>query len=194
MSRTSKLFKDTILGMSPFIEGDIAEIGVLTGTTFKVLCGLAQSRGVMAHALDSFKGLDTPTERDLDKSGQTIYPRGRFDIGGVGNFHVYMSKYKVARKAYTTWEGFIPECLVKVPKSIKFAYIRLDVDQYEPTKTAAEWAMECLTIGGVLSSHDYFPSSNILASGAMKDIISSYADVIDVIGNDEDEIFIRRVE
>ena len=103
-----------------------------------------------------------------------------------------MAARGVRPNAYKTWPGFIPECFKKVPASQTFSYVRLDVDQYVPTKLAAEWAYEKLMVGGILSSHDYFINADRLASLAMKDFVNSYADVITVLGNDEDEIFIRK--
>lgn len=191
MSRDSRLFKDTLDNLK--IAGDVAEIGVLTGTTFKVLCAYAKHRKVMAHAIDSFRGMAEPSAKDLDAKGETIYPKGRFDIGGVKKFHECMKIYRIPRNYYTAWEGFVPEVFKKFPEAIRFSYVRLDLDQYNPTKAAAEWALKKLNVGGVLSSHDYFPNARVLAAMAMNDFIFENKDRIQVIGHDQDEVFIRKI-
>jgi hypothetical protein len=185
------MFKDVVMKLKT--PGDIAEVGVLTGTTFKVLCGLAQAKRVMAHAFDSFQGMAEPTEKDLDEKGETIYPKGRFDIGGIAKFHQCMKIYHVPQTAYRAYQGFVPDCLNQLHPFIKLSYARLDLDQYQPTKIAAEWALGRLNIGGVLSSHDYFPNARVLAAMAMNDFIFENKDKIEVIGHDKDEVFIRKI-
>jgi hypothetical protein len=191
MSRTSKMFSDVVMKLKT--SGDIAEVGVLTGTTFKVLCGLAKSKRVMAHAFDSFHGMAEPTAKDLDANGKTIYPKGRFDIGGVAKFHQCMKIYHIPQTDYRAYQGFVPDCLNLLHPAIKLSYARLDLDQYQPTLLAARWALGRLNVGGILSSHDYFPNARVLASMAMDDFIVESFGKIEVIGHDEDEVFIRKI-
>jgi hypothetical protein len=193
MSRNSKFFKQT-LESTALPKGSYAEIGVLVGATFKEICRLARSRNAIAHAFDSFQGMAEPTMKDIEEDGSNPYPCGRFNIGGVRNFIMSMTKYGVSSRQYKCWSGFVPHCFERFPKNEQFCYVRLDLDHYEPTLLAAQWGFSKLVKGGVMSFHDYIPKRKYLAAGAMIKFVTDNSKSLVILGNDEDELFIKKQE
>ena len=54
-------------------------------------------------------------------------------------------------------KGYFPETAEGLEET--FAFVRLDVDMYQPTKAALEWFGERMAKGGFLISHDYYTES-----------------------------------
>lgn len=149
------------------VRGDIAEIGVFQGETFRHLVRLAEKLKRKAHAFDSFNGMNEPGVYDSKD-----YPKGRFSIGGVANFHKLMQKYAVNPNHYEAWEGFIPDCFTKFLEyngEAKFSLVFVDVDHYHPTFLSIAWVQRKISKGGFLVLDDYLPdvNSNFLATRAI---------------------------
>jgi len=167
------------------VPGDIAEIGVFKGELFNRLCGFAEARGCIAHAFDSFVGMEDPTGND-----DGYYQRGRFNIGGPRAFVTFMDSYKVDRDRYAVHPGFIPDCFATA-RSLSFAFVYVDVDHYYPTLVSALWAFSHLRPGGVVGFDDYFSDGpSRLASRAIKQVLAmSNLDI--VLETDNHQLFVR---
>jgi len=144
------------------LDGDFAEIGVFCGQTFKRLVPLAGTQNKKAHGFDSFIGMDEPTDLDF---GQ--YNKGRLSCGGILSFTNIMNSSGIDHDAYNLYEGFIPICFNGIPKTQKYSFALIDVDQYAPTVTALPWIWDKLVEGGVLVMDDYFKNREGLASKAI---------------------------
>jgi len=140
-------------------KGDVCEVGVYKGLTFKKLCALAPTR--IVRAFDSFYGMDEPS---IDDGGH--YPYGKFGIGGVRVFHKLMEGYT----NYRVHPGYIPNCFVE---GLEFALAFLDVDHYEATRLSLHYLWPKIVKGGFLALDDYIPSqSDILATKAIVEFLS----------------------
>lgn len=149
------------------VAGDFAEIGVFRGAAFRKVAELAAQQNKLAHAFDSFAGMDTPTEAD-----GTDYPKGKFDIGGAAEFTQLMDKAGVAREHYRLWAGYVPACFSAVPAALRFSFVILDLDHYQPTIEALKWLAPRITAGGILALDDYIPTGTGLASKAIREFLS----------------------
>lgn len=150
------------------VPGDFAEIGVFRGDAFRKVASLASEQGKLAHAFDSFIGMNEPAEED---GGH--YPKGKFDVGGPDQFVVLMSEAGVARTCYELWPGFVPDCFSNVPPERKFSLAILDVDHYYPTVDALRWLSPRISPQGILALDDFLPHADILASKAIKEFLQT---------------------
>ncbi len=132
------------------LPGDLAEIGVDYGATFCRLVAMAERRGCQAHAFDSFVGMDEPGPND----NAAVYPKGKFDQGGVEKFRKRMDSLCVPRDFYSLWSGFVSSCFHGA-EDLKFAFVYLDLDVYGPSKQALEFLWPRLHVGGILMVDDY---------------------------------------
>ena len=175
------LTSDIEKALSLMPEGDIAEIGVLRGRTFARLVQMSDRH---CHAFDSFCGMAEPGPLDGDR-----YPKGKFDVGGVEAFRKGLP---ATLSDYTLHPGFIPSCF---DYDLKFAFMIIDVDHYQPTMDSLEYADECLEHHGILFLDDYFPGCTELASTAIDEWLSSVRklkyEVVQVV---EDQLMLRKLE
>jgi O-methyltransferase len=150
------------------IPGDFAEIGVFRGAAFRRVAALAAQQGKRAHAFDSFVGMDEPTAADGWQ-----YPKGKFDIGGPGQFIELMTEAGVSRESYQVWAGYVPACFANVPEALRFALVILDVDHYQPTVDALRWLPARISDHGILALDDYLPRQNAMATKAIKEFLTT---------------------
>jgi O-methyltransferase len=146
---------ELVLGTISKVPGAFGEVGVWQGNLFTRLCKAAAISGRTAFAFDSFVGMDTPSE--FDGGVKSTYPKGRFSIGGVVSFDAILKQN--ACTSYQLFDGYIPECFSKFDTShasVKFSFLYIDVDHYEPTKKAIEWGFEKVAVGGVIGFDDFW--------------------------------------
>jgi hypothetical protein len=151
------------------VPGDFAEIGVFRGAAFRKNAELAAQQRKLAHAFDSFAGMNDPTPADGGS-----YPKGMFDIGGTDEFVRLMTKYGVARELYELWPGYVPECFAQAPESLRFSLAILDLDHYQPTVDALSWLPARINDRGILAFDDYVPKQkHILATRAIDEFLAT---------------------
>ncbi len=151
--------------------GDFAEIGVYKGDAFRKVVAEASAQGKTAHAFDSFEGMDTPGPEDGDE-----YPKGKLDVGGAGRFLQIMKEHGLDEEAFRIWAGFIPACFEEVGDAIRFSFVILDVDHYQPTVDALAWVWPRLNRGGILALDDFIPTHDRLATKAIKEFLRKHGD------------------
>ncbi|HEV7820408.1 MAG TPA: hypothetical protein VGO84_04455 [Burkholderiales bacterium] len=114
--------------------------------------------------------MNDPTPAD----GQS-YPKGMFDIGGPEEFVRLTTKAGVARELYDLWPGHVPMSFADVPGDLRFSWVILDLDHYEPTADALRWLPARINNGGILALDDYVPNVNkgILATRAIDEFLAT---------------------
>lgn len=142
------------------VPGHFAEIGVWRGDTFVPMAKFAALHKRKCVAIDSFEGMDQPTERDRDEHGILQYQKGCLNGG------VEASDRVAAEPNAIVFKGFVPNVFFQIHLN-PFAFVHLDVDQYAPTMAALDWIWPRLADGGILVAHDWLPSSKILAAAAI---------------------------
>ena len=152
---------ELVLGKAFLVPGGIVEVGVLSGALTRRLVAARGDR--LVRACDSYQGMDEPGPKDDDK-----YPKGRLSVGGLARFEHIMAAHGCPKGSYVPHQGFIPDCLPI--GAAPFCFVYIDVDHYEPTRMALEWAWPQIHAGGILGLDDYFPGRNFLAGGAIAEI------------------------
>jgi len=126
------------------ISGAVAEIGVWKGTRFAEYVKVTSKKGFVSHAFDSFIGMNDPGPLD-----GSFYPKGKFDIGGPGVFCGLLKELGVEDN-YEVFAGYVPDCFKNVDPEQKYSLVRIDLDHYQPTVLAANWAWPRVSMGGWL--------------------------------------------
>ena len=168
------------------VPGDFAEIGVFRGAAFKNLAIFAHEQGKLAHAFDSFRGMDNPSPQD----GQQ-YPKGKFDIGGPDAFRNLMDEANIPRDYYRLWPGFIPTCFEPFPARSSFSLVVIDVDHYQPTADSLQWVVSRVNRDGILALDDYLPATDLLATKAIKEFLGRDA-VFERVAEFNQQLILRR--
>jgi O-methyltransferase len=142
------------------IEADRAECGVLNGTSALLLCRAAQAyepdyTGSGLHLVDSFEGLAQPRPEDsfaVETDGQPATATIK-----RGSFYAPIEHARTALEDFPDvafHKGWIPEVFDALPAS-RWAFVHLDVDQYDPTYAGLSYFYPRLSPGGVIICDDY---------------------------------------
>lgn len=128
------------------IEGDFAECGSYNGVTAWLMADVmrASPHPKELHLFDSFEGLSVPGEQDGSywQKGDLTFP---------------LEKVKENLSAFDNVRyhpGWIPDAFPEV-QDLRFAFVHIDVDLFEPTRDALRFFWDRLTIGGLIVSDDY---------------------------------------
>jgi len=143
-------------------EGDYVELGTHWGLMAKVIWRLMDPSRTL-YCFDTFEGFD---EKDIKKEKE-IYDNN----WKVGNF-MPTSPEMVAEyignglppENLTLVKGWIPESFEPY-KELKWRFVHIDMDLYQPIKYGLELTWPRLVPGGVLVVHDYgclgFPGAKV---------------------------------
>jgi hypothetical protein len=127
------------------LKGNMAEVGVYTGGSTKILC---EAKGeTHLHLFDTFSGLpDTDTKKD-----------GSFQKGDFADCSIETVKKLLSHYPNVHFhKGFFPSTTKPLNnKAIKFKFVHLDVDLYRSTHDALEWFYPRMVHGGIIITHDY---------------------------------------
>jgi O-methyltransferase len=152
------LLKDLLISIRK-IEGDLAECGTFKGSSALIIAEYMikyhDFEGRQFHIFDSFEGLDNPTNDD----GNTDMLKGDF----LGSFE----EVKENLKKYTSIDfhkGWIPKKFHEV-ENIKFSFVHIDLDFYNPIRESINFFADRLSVGGVMLFDDY---GQLTTSGAKK--------------------------
>lgn len=143
--------------------GDAIELGVWRGDTFVGMASVCQELGRTCYAVDSWKGMAAPTERDYLPDGRCQYPLGSL----AADLNEFRERVAPFGDAVRVWPGWIPEVLYELPQDLRICFAHIDLDQYAPQIAALEWTWPRVSPGGIVVAHDYFPNRTCLASAAV---------------------------
>ncbi len=134
-----------LLKLTPHLEGDLVECGVYKGASAYLMCqAYRDAHDVIVHLFDSFEGLSTPNHHDGDYwvKGALSTPQQELEmtLAPFDNYRIY--------------KGWIPERFDEVA-TLKFRFLHIDVDLYQPTFASLEFFYERMVVGGIILMDDY---------------------------------------
>ncbi len=137
-----------LLRLSSDVLGDTAECGVFEGASSWLICASnARHKAALCthHLFDSFEGVSAPRANDGDhwqrgdlSANEAAVAKRLAPFDGAISFH----------------KGWIPDRFIDV-QNLRFAFVHIDVDLFEPTRDSVEFFYERLNPGGVLVCDDY---------------------------------------
>jgi len=129
------------------IPGDLAELGVASGASAKLIAAHAGQR--VLHLFDTFAGLPAPDAADSAK----------FQAGDFHNQLEDVRQY-LEGKNCRFYKGLFPATAAAVAGE-RFSFVHLDVDLYESTRAGLEFFYPRMSRGGIIISHDYLSAVGV---------------------------------
>lgn len=183
------------------LPGDVCEVGVLEGGTLMLMLDTVQKTAVLrsmhvnatpvrVHAVDSWRGMPQPGPKDGD-----AYPKGFFSQVTFDVFRGKLRELGHPDASYDAWQGWVPEVFQTMPMDLTFSFVHIDLDHYETTLAAADWAWQRLVPGGVVAFHDWRPAQSLLAPAAVTvflDRVAREGDGLLSVAVEDDEFMVVR--
>jgi hypothetical protein len=129
------------------VPGDMAEVGVARGSSAKMISASAPQRTL--HLFDTFEGLPEPGVRD-----SRGFHKGQYCFG-LEEVQNYLRGDNVQ-----FYKGLFPGTAKSISDK-RFAFVHLDGDLYETTRSGLEWFYPRMNRGGVLICHDFSTSTGV---------------------------------
>lgn len=132
------------------IAGDLAEVGVFRGATARLMHQYCPERRL--HLFDTFEGFtDRGAESERAATGLKVLSR-EFSETSVG---AVLEAIRPKNGNVIIHEGYFPESVPADLESGVFAFVHLDADLYEPTRSGLEFFFPRMSRGGMILIHDY---------------------------------------
>ncbi len=173
---------DQWLQLAHEVQGDFAEFGVFRGSTLIQILKAAKGRTV--HGFDSWLGMEEPGPFDTAK-----YWKGKFSLGGSTNGVKRRLGKHGFLNGYHLHQGFFPSTF---DDALSFCFCYIDVDHYQPTVLASQYAFSHMPVGGILGFDDVFDKAE-LASRAVKEFMVSYGDLVRVLSDEDHQLWLQKL-
>lgn len=146
ISRLYFLYANIEKIVSMNIQGDFAEVGVYKGNSAKIMHLIDSNRKL--YLFDTFEGFpEKDVNVDVANPDKKSFKDTSLD---------YVIKFLGNNKNIVYCKGYFPDTTALVPLETRFAFVQLDCDLYQPTKSGCEYFYPRLTEGGILVVHDYY--------------------------------------
>lgn len=152
------------------VEGQMAELGVYQGRTARLMHHYMPEREL--HLFDTFAGFD---RRDVEKDKALDGSNASVDDFVDTDIEKVLSHIGAANENVHVHAGYFPASIPPRLHSVKFAFVHLDADLYEPTLEGLRFFFERVVPGGYILIHDY----NAWI-GARKAVDEFFADKVEV--------------
>jgi len=141
-----------LLGLTDFVKGDIAEVGVYRGGSAKLLAKtvLTIFQSVKeVHVFDTFSGMP-----EIDSTKDNHHKKGDF----AGTSLDVVQKYLADCSNVFIHPGFFPDTTQEI-LDIPFSFVHIDVDIYQSTLDCCKFFYPKMPHNGIMVCDDYgFPS------------------------------------
>lgn len=128
------------------VPGDTVECGVFKGDSSWLMCAANRFSALHKrhHMFDSFEGISEPGEEDGDH-----WTEGDLSFG----LRAVQERLREFDES-SYYPGWIPQRFDEVAE-LRFSFVHIDVDLYEPTKESLQFFYPRLNDGGILLCDDY---------------------------------------
>lgn len=133
------------------LAGDTVECGVFQGAGSYLILSAQNNTHSTHHIFDSFEGLSEPEQPDISPDDR-IRKWKPYDLSCSEqkvkeNLNEYIDKIII-------YKGWIPQRFSEV-SDLKFKFVHVDVDLYQPTKDTLEFFYNRMIPGGLLVCDDF---------------------------------------
>jgi O-methyltransferase len=142
--------------------GDTAECGVYRGKTSFLICAVNQQKpSYRHHVFDSFQGLSQPGPEDLAFGVNNNLMGVTKDDIEPWEPHDWQAGLDVVKNNLRAFDfveyypGWIPERFSDVGADVRFSFVHIDVDLYQPAYDSLVFFYERVVPGGILICDDY---------------------------------------
>ena len=149
------------------IDGDTVECGVFKGSDSYIILKANVGKSKSHHVFDSFEGLSEPDSIDKVKFKRT-YSWSRHDLSAPED--VVKSNLKEFKNVHY-YKGWIPTRFNDL-KDLKFSFVHIDVDLYQPTLDSIAFFYSRTNEGGIIVCDDYGSEACPGAHKAMNDFMA----------------------
>jgi len=156
----------SLLGLVDHVPGDTAECGVFHGCSSWFICEHFAGTARTHHAFDGFEGLPAPTARD------GAYWRPGDLVGSEAEVRRLLEPFRAE-----VHRGWIPEVLSAV-EDRRFAFVHIDVDLYEPTRSSLEFFYHHTVPGGLIVCDDYGSTLCPGATAAIDEVMAERSEPV----------------
>lgn len=158
-----------LLGMVKLIPGEWAEVGVFKGSTAFLMYKYGKKYNLInknskIHLFDSFQGCSQPLPEDKD----TFIKKGDY-LGTLEEVKSNLSD----DGTFIFYPGWIPTRFFEV-ENLKFSFIHIDVDLYQPVKDTLDFFIPRMSKGGIIVFDDYGFDGTLGAFAATNEICKKY--------------------
>lgn len=149
------------------IPGDFVECGVYKGGSTMVAAFAFQNFGDMSrkfYLYDTFEGMTTPTERDVDFAGRSADEHlakwgaqsiKEMALSPIEEVRRNLALTKVAADRFILIKGKVEDTLPSQKPDCPISILRLDTDWYESTRHELVHLFPLVSSGGVIIVDDY---------------------------------------
>ena len=132
-------------------EGDVIECGVASGANTFPLADMVKTYNKQKGTNKRVFACDTFSGMPYDDSFKEGHKAGELNYGL--NFKLIQAQRKDL--PITRIEGLVEESLPNNLSNGRFCFVFLDMDLYEPTRSAFLFLKDKISIGGIIGFHDY---------------------------------------
>ena len=160
--------------MARGVEGATADCGVRFGKSTHFLLRGFDDPTRPHHLFDSFEGLSKPGAADRVMSEFA----GDWEEGDLAVSEAVARANLRAFPNCTFHKGWIPDTFAEVPSDLRFAFVHVDVDLYEPTLACYEFFYDRLSVGGMIVNDDYGLTSCPGATRAVDEFVARHKEAL----------------
>lgn len=151
------------------LDGQLAECGCRKGKSTRfILAGTGIESDKQIHVFDSFEGLSAPRRKDKLNTGNHAWREGAL----ASSEDVLVNNLQMYEHMLVIHKGWIPERFKDIEK-MKFSFLHVDVDLYDPTLDSLKFFYDRMTTGGIIMCDDY---GSVSCPGAKKAFDEFFAD------------------
>ena len=132
------------------IPGDMVELGVYQGLTAKLMHYYVPERPL--HLFDTFEGFTDKSVISEQKNLNYPIQASHFSDTTLENVKQYIAP---KNNNVFFYKGYFPESMPDRFAALRFAFVHLDADLYEPTIEALKFFYPRMNVRGMIVIHDY---------------------------------------
>jgi hypothetical protein len=159
------------------VQGDIIDFRVYDGSQFTRIVNMAAPSLKRIIGLETFYGLNSPTDIDLKHQNVNEIVKGQYTVGETATrtFISKNTKYKNYVLLKSNYNDFDTLQL-----SDEYCFALIDLKQYAPTKSALEYVWEKMNYGGTIFISNFDENIHHSQFQATQDFLLAHADDVSV--------------